>query len=492
MLSKKIIIAWAMVSITGCTLAPVYQQPTLPIANNWPTGAAYTNNIDLNSSPYTAADIGWRTFFADPALQQLIDIALNNNRDLRVMTFNIAKARATYHIQRADLFPSIMANGTGTLQRVPNNANGQPTISRQYTAGVGFSSYELDLFGRVRSMKDQALALYYATEEAQRSAHIALVAEVANAYLTLLADNESLTLAKETYTSQQSSYQLTKRSFDAGIISELALNRALIIVETARADEALYQSRVAQDLNALTVLLGTAVPDNLSPYPYLHQTNILADLPAGLPSDLLQRRPDIMAAEHQLKAANANIGAARAAFFPLINLTANVGATSTALNQLFKAGSGTWTFIPQITLPIFMAGQNMANLDIAHITKNIHIAQYEKTIQQAFREVADTLAQRSSLIDQLRAQQSLTDITNKTYQLAELRYRQGIDSHLSLLDAQRTLYAAQQELINTKRLQLSNLVNFYKAVGGGWVEQSTQPISPQVAAVTPVSSVGNP
>jgi multidrug efflux system outer membrane protein len=448
-------------------MAPTYQRPLLPTLAQWPTGAAYKHTEDRSGN---AAEIGWRTFFVNPALQQLIDIALKNNRDLRIATLHIEKARAEYQITQADLFPSIAASGTGTHQRVPNNMSvgGQHTISRQYSAGVGFSAYELDFFGRVRSLKDQALALYYASVEAQRSSHIALVAEVANAYLTLLANTASLRLAKDTRISQEASYQLAKHSFKAGVTSALDFSRAQTTVETARADEALYLSRVAQAQNALAVLLGSAIPDDLPLDTDLNHVHLLAELPVGLPSDLLQQRPDILAAEQKLKAANANIGAARAAFFPSIVLTANAGAASTALSQLFKAGSGAWSFIPQITLPLFTAGKNKANLDSAHIAKDITVAEYEKTIQVAFKEVADTLAQRSTLMDQLAARQALSKATAKAYHLAKLRYEHGVDTYLSLLDTQRSLYSAQQQLISTKLSQLNNLVNFYKALGGGW------------------------
>ena len=473
-MDKKIIIALVTATLVGCTMAPVYQRPAMPMPDQWPAGAIYPDQSNTANGQITAAQIGWREFFADPALQHLIEIALKNNRDLRVAALNIEKARAEYQIQRAALFPSISASGSGTNQRSADNLSGGHTISRNYTASVGFSAYELDLFGRLRSLKDQQLALYQASEEDRRSAHISLIAEVANAYLTLLADSESLRLATQTRTSQEASYQLTKHSFDAGTISALDLNQAKTTVETARSDEAMYTSRVVRDKNALAVLLGGPVPEELPLNLSLNQAKMLSDLPAGLPSDLLQRRPDIRAAEYQLKAANANIGAARAAFFPSITLTANAGAASTALSQLFKAGAGTWSFIPQITLPIFAAGKNRATLDIAHISKDINIAQYEKTIQTAFKEVADALAQRSAFIAQLTAQQALTDATAKTYELSELRYRQGIDSYLNLLDAQRSLYSVQQNLITIKLSQLTNLVNLYKALGGGWVERSAE------------------
>lgn len=474
-MTKKLFLALVAAGLTGCTMAPFYERPAMPVSQAWPDGPAYKNNTGVkDQQDIVAADIGWRDFFKDPYLQQLIDIALKNNRDLRVATLNIEKARAQYQIQRADLLPTIAASGTGTNQRISDNysATGQHYINRQNTAVVGFSAYELDLFGRVRSLKDQALELFYATEEAQRATHISLVAEVANAYLTLLADRESLQLARDTLKSREASYELTKRSFDAGVISALDLNQARTTVESARADVAAYTGRVAIDENALAVLLGSPVPDNL-PATSLDQAAILAELPAGLPSDLLQRRPDIMGAEHQLKAANANIGAARAAFFPRITLTATAGGMSSEMATLFKAGSGAWAFIPEITLPIFSGGRNIANLDVANISKDINIAQYEKAIQVAFREVSDALAQRNMLLDQLSAQRALTEATAKTYTLSELRYRQGIDSYLSLLDAQRSLYSAQQGLISTRLSQLSNLVNLYKALGGGWLEQGS-------------------
>lgn len=468
MWNKVIVGMLASIGLIGCTLAPHYKRPALPTSKHWPKGKAYKNNIQSDSAQIVA-DIGWRDFFQDTYLQSLIEIALKNNRDLRVAILNIEKARATYQIQRADILPHITADAIGNNQSV----SGSGPVTRSYSASLGVNAYELDLFGRVRSLKNQALELFYASEEARRGVQLSLVSEVATAYLTLLADNEKLRLSEATLKDQEKSYQLTKETVEAGVKSLLDLNQAKTTVETARADVALYTGKVAKDYNALTTLLGAPLPEGLPTWVKLEKVNILSDLPAGVPSDLLQRRPDLLQAEHQLKAANANIGAARAAFFPRISLTAGLGTKSNELTQLFKSGSGVWNFIPQITLPIFTAGKNKANLDFAHVSKDINIAQYEKAIQVAFKEVADALAERSMFIDQLAAQRGLTQAAQKTFNLSELRYREGIDSYLVLLDSQRSLYSAQQLLINTQLLQLTNLVSLYKALGGGWVEKSS-------------------
>ena len=467
MLSRLIISVFALTSFSACTMAPLYKRPSMPVPAYWPEGAAYKNVQSKDQiNKQTLADLEWRKFFTDLYLQQLIEIALKNNRDLRVATLNIEKAQASYRVQRADLLPSVNAVGGGSIQST-KDVGGNNRISREYSL-KGVSSYELDVFGRVKSLKNQAQADYYATAAAQRSVKISLIAEVANTYLTLLADNESLRLARETLSAQENSYQLTKKSVDAGVRSLIDLSQARTTVEAARADVAVYTGNVASDENALMVLLGGSIPEDVPKSVRLDQITLLSDLPAGMPSDLLQRRPDIIEAEYKLQAANANIGAARAAFFPLINLTAGIGRASSDLSTLFKAGTSIWSFVPQITLPIFEAGKNIANLDIAHITKNINIAQYEKAIQVAFKEVAVALAQRGQLLDQLDAEQAYTAAAEKTYSLSELRYRHGIDSYLNLLDAQRSLYSAQQRLITTQLAQLSNLVMLYKAVGGGW------------------------
>ncbi|MDD0974439.1 AdeC/AdeK/OprM family multidrug efflux complex outer membrane factor [Pseudomonas fontis] len=456
----------------GCSLIPDYQAPESPVAAQWPQGPAYT---PTESAAVAAAEQGWRQFFHDPALQQLIQTSLENNRDLRVAALNIDAYRAQYRIARADLFPAVTANGSGQRQRVPANISqtGDASITSQYSATVGVSAYELDLFGRVRSLSEQALETYLSSEQARRSTQIALVASVANAYFTWQADQALLKLTGETLKTYEESYALTSRSNEVGVASALDVSQARTSVEGARVKLAQYQRLVAQDLNSLTVLVGTGIPGNLPPAQQL-DADLLSEVPAGLPSDLLQRRPDIMEAEHLLKAANANIGAARAAFFPSISLTANAGTLSPDMGGLFKGGSGTWLFQPQINIPIFNAGSLKASLDYSKIQKDINIAKYEKTIQTAFQEVSDGLAARLTFNQQLQAQRDLVAANQDYYRLAERRYRIGIDSNLTFLDAQRNLFSAQQSLISDRLSQLVSEVNLYKALGGGWYEQTAQ------------------
>ncbi len=451
--------------LSGCSLIPDYQRPETPVAAQYPQGPAYEAT---NAPGQAAAEQGWKQFFHDPALQQLIQVALENNRDLRVAALNIDAYAAQYRIQRADLFPAVSATGSGSRQRVPARASqsGEAAISSSYSATLGISAYELDLFGRVRSLSEQALQSYFATEEARRSTQISLVANVANAYLTWQADKELLKLTQETLGAYEQSFKLTSRSAEVGVASALDLSQARTAVENARVQLARYTRQVAQDENSLTLLLGTGLPANLSSQPL--SDDLLSEVPAGLPSDLLQRRPDILQAERNLLAANANIGAARAAFFPSISLTANAGTLSPDLSGLFKGGSGTWTFAPQINLPIFNAGSLRASLDYAKIQKDINVAQYEKSIQTAFQEVSDGLAARQTYNEQLQAQTDFVAANQDYYRLAERRYRIGVDSNLTFLDAQRQLFSAQQSLITDRLAQLTSEVNLYKALGGGW------------------------
>ena len=471
--------AAAFAALGGCSLMPTYERPALPVPASYPVAASAPA-----AESAEAADIGWREFFADDPLRQVLALALANNRDLRVATLNIEKARAQYRIQNADLYPSVSATGSQSATRTADTLRvpGNPEISRQYSASVGVSAYELDLFGRVRSLSAQALAQFLATEEARRSTHISLVAEVANAYLTLGADQERLALAQNTLTSQSESYRLRQRSFEIGVTSAVALRPAQTSVDTARVDVARYTAQVAQDRNALMLLVGSAVPAELLPLSLADSLNALPELPSGLPSALLQRRPDIVQAEHQLRAANANIGAARAAFYPRISLTASAGSASTDLSGLFQGGSGTWSFLPQISLPIFDGGANRANLDVAKISRDINVAQYEGALQTAFREVSDALAQRSTVGDQLEAQQSLVDATAESEQLSRARFERGVDSYLTVLDSQRSLYSAQQNLIGTRLSRVTNLVTLYKVLGGGWSEERTSSVAAKPGA----------
>ncbi|KVP73769.1 efflux transporter outer membrane subunit, partial [Burkholderia ubonensis] len=395
-----------------------------------------------------ATDIGWREFFVDPRLQRLIEIALNNNRDLRVAVLNIAAARAQYQITRADLFPKLDAVGTGNRQRLPNALTAVPGRNITTTYNVGLqASWELDLFGRIQSLKDQALAKYLATAQARKASEIALVAQVADQYLTVLSTDDLLKVTENTLKSAQASYDLTKLKFDNGTGSELDLRQAQTIVETALANQQAQARARAQAVNALVLLIGQPLPDDLPPGLPLDAQNFLTDIPAGLPSDLLTRRPDIMEAEQNLLAANANIGAARAAFFPRISLTGAFGTASPTLGGLFKAGTAAWSFAPQITMPIFEGGANLANLDLANVQKRIEIANYEKAIQSAFREVADGLAARGTYDQQIAALQRNEHAQQRRYDLSDLRYKNGVDSYLSVLTAQTDLYAAQQTLI---------------------------------------------
>ena len=472
-MSKSLLsLAVAAFVLGGCSLIPDYQQPEAPVASQYPQGPAYS---PAQAPGQAAAEQGWKQFFHDPVLQQLIQVALENNCDLRVAALNIDAFAAQYRIQRADLFPAVSANGTGSRQRVPANASqtGEAGITSSYSATVGISAYELDLFGRVRSLSEEALQQYFATEEGRRSTQISLVANVANAYLTWQADKELLKLTQDTLGAFEESYKLTSRSNEVGVASALDLAQSRTSVENARAQLAKYTRQVAQDENSLVLLLGTGLPANLQPTRPLAD-DLLSDVPPGLPSDLLQRRPDILQAEYNLKAANANIGAARAAFFPSISLTANAGSLSPDLSGLFKGGSGTWLFQPQINLPIFNAGSLRASLDYSKIQKDIGVANYEKSIQTAFQEVADGLAARQTYTQQLQAQRDFVTANQDYYRLAERRYRIGVDSNLTFLDAQRQLFSAQQVLITDRLAQLVSAVNLYKALGGGWNAQTAQ------------------
>jgi multidrug efflux system outer membrane protein len=441
-----------------------------------------------NAGETIAADIGWREFFPDPQLQRLIALALTNNRDLRVAVLNVQSAQAQYRIQRADLFPTVDASAVEQAQHIPirvltsglppavlAGAGPLPTngvTEHTYNVGVGFTNFELDLFGRLRSLSHAALQQYFSSGETRRSVQLTLVAEVATAYLTVLTDQTLLDITRDTLKSQSESYALTEKMFSGGTTTELALRQAETTVDTARANLAQYVRQVAQDRDALQLLLGAPIPDGIDFSSGLDRANMVAELAEGIPSDVLVRRPDVLAAEHQLMAANAEIGAARAAFLPAISLTGNFGTESTQLSGLFKAGSRAWTFSPDISLPIFAGGANVANLQATKLARETAVAQYEKAIQSAFREVADALVARGTLDEQLSAQQALVDASAVAYRLADMRYRGGVDSYLTALVAQVSLYSAQQQLQTVRLLRLQNLVTLYKALGGGLREHT--------------------
>jgi outer membrane protein, multidrug efflux system len=472
----------------SCTLEPHYDRPPSPVPA--PRGAS--------SAGTAATDISWHEFFPDAQLQQLIALALANNRDLRVAALNVESAQAQYRIQRASLFPTIDASANEQVEEFPPGVLGTSTGARGgsgavpvgtggntlrfYTVGVGFTSYELDFFGRIRSLNHAALQQYFGFAETRRSVQLTLVAEVASAYLTILTDQTLLDITRETLKNQNDSYALTQRLFKAGSTTELALRQAESTVDTARANLAQYERQVAQDRNALQLLLGAPVPNSIDFSRVLDRGSTVAELEEGIPSDVLLRRPDVRAAEHQLEAANAQIGAARAAFFPAISLTGNFGTASPQLSGLFKGGSRAWSFSPTISVPIFAGGANVANLQASKLARDTAVAQYEKSIQTAFREVSDALVARGTLDDQLAAQQALVSASSVAYRLADMRFRGGVDSYLSALDAQRTLYSAQQQLQTVRLLRLQNLVTLYKALGGGLLEHSSNSHPPAPAA----------
>jgi multidrug efflux system outer membrane protein len=466
MIRNALPIILTLICLAGCSLAPTYTRPTAPIPLGWPTGPAYTEAAGSRTGP-DAADIGWRRFYVDEKLQQVISLALSNNRDLRIAALNIERARALYRIQRAELFPAVNASGDIIKQRVPADLSmtGKSMTVREYDAGLGVSSWELDFFGRIRSLKDRALEQYLATEQASRSAQISLAAEVANAYVMFAADRENLKLVQSTLEAQEATYTLIQRRFEVGASSELDLRQAQTRMEAARVDAARYTRQVALDENALNLLVGSSVPAELLPGELTTDT-VLMDVSPGLSSEVLLRRPDILQAESLLKAANANIGAARAAFFPRITLTSSIGTSSVELSGLFRPGSSTWTFAPQVTMPIFDA-RIWSALRVIKVEREIALAQYEKAIQVAFKEMADALAFRGTVGDQLVAQESLVQASEDAYRLSDARYIKGIDSYLSVLDAQRSLYSAQQGLITLRLARLTNLVTLYKVLGGG-------------------------
>lgn len=457
-----------LITISGCaSMAPEYQRPESPVAKNWPLDGSNTQ-LALKDEK-TASDIQWREFFIDPELQKLIELALENSRDLQIAALNIERFAAQYQIRTATLFPTLNATAGANFQRIPEefSASRKAAELEQYNIGLGVASYELDLFGRVRSLKDQALYQYLATEQAKKSTQITLVSQVAITYLTLQADREHLAISRETLSNQQAAYELVNSRFKAGIATALDLNQAKTTVESAKLDIARYTTVAAQDLNLLELLTGIELERRKNYTVFSEDQPAVKDISVGVNSDVLLSRPDILQSENLLKAANANIGAARAAFFPKIALTTSVGFGSDELAKLFKAGAFAWSIAPNISLPIFDAGTNRANLTTTEVDKKIAVAQYQKAIQTAFREVLDAVAQKETINDQIKAQKALTDATTASYLLSKARFDKGVDSYLTVLDSERSMYSAQQNLISVKLLRLTNLVTLYKVLGGG-------------------------
>lgn len=463
-------IAIVLSGCTSLTMAPDYKRPEAPVADAFPyRDGATAENATLKD---------WRGFISDPTLTALIETALENNRDLRVAVLNVERARALYRVRRADSFPAVNTEAGYLRQRTGENASigtasaaaggarSEPITIEQFSAEAGVSAYELDLFGRIRSLNREALETYFATEEARRSAKISLVAEVASAYFQLAADRERQLIARNTIESQNTSLDLTQQLVDAGIGNDLDVQRAQTSVQRARADAAALEAQIRRDENALRLLLGASPPAGVSDTLLLDEIEIPGAAPADVGSEILLTRPDVLAAERRLRAANANIGAARAAFFPRILLTASAGTTSTELSELFSGGTGVWSFAPSISLPIFTGGKNRAQLAGAKIDREIAVSEYEKAIQAAFRDVADALATRRTLEVRRDATEKLAEAASNTYELADARFQNGIDDYLAVLDAQRADYAARQELVLLKLEAATNTVDLYRAFGG--------------------------
>lgn len=444
-------------------MAPRYERPDAPVPKQWPSGEAYRQTQPAQPS----APLSWKELITDKRMQDMIEMALKNNRDLRLAMLNTERTKAMYGISLTGLLPTLNATGTWYKERIPADlsSTGSAYTAEKYSVNLGMTSWEIDFFGRLQSLKDAALEEYLATDESLRGSRILIVSTVAQAYLALAADRENLLLAIKTLEAQKATYDLTRKRYEVGMASELDLRRIQSQVDTARGDVARYTQQVAQDENAINLVVGTAVPPGMLPSG-LDTVGSPRDISAGLSSDPLLLRPDVLAAEHRLKEANANIGAARASFFPRITLTTSVGTASAELSGLFKAGSGVWAFTPQIVMPIFDARTWYA-YDVAKLDKEIAVTQYEKAIQTAFREVADALAEKGMINERVAAQQSLVDNLAAAYRLSEARYNKGLDSYLAVLDAQRSLYAARQGLITLRLIRNNNLITLYKTLGGG-------------------------
>lgn len=465
-------------AVTGCSLAPTYQRPAAPVPAQYsnPLGAANGGtDVAPQTSVAVTADLGWQEFFRDPQLRALIQLALENNRDLRVAVQRVQEARALYGIQQADRLPALGIGGTGQLQRLPKPLRASedaPAVTRVYQAGLGMTSFELDFFGRVKNLTQAAYQQYLSTEQARRTVHISLVAQVAEAYFGLRAAEQQHELVQKTLDSNLKSYTIAQARFDNGVAGALDLNQAKSQLATVQADLQDIKRVEAQAQNALLLLLGQSAPADLPEAGQFGKDQLLAQIPVGLPSELLTRRPDIVGAENALLAANANVGAARAAFFPNISITGLLGFASPALGGLFSSGHRFWSFSPQLTIPIFSGGVS-GNLDLAKARKNIAVSQYEKAIQVAFREVSDALAGEATYASQLDALRAYEGSTAETLKLARLRYENGIDSFLQVQTAEISLYSAQRLFIQTGLNSLTNRVELYKALGGGWLESST-------------------
>jgi multidrug efflux system outer membrane protein len=498
--TARVALGAAAALLAGCSLTRPNGTPAPTIPARYPNGATYQSPAPAGTLTQAAAEIGWQDFFTDPALKRLLGLALRQNRDLRTAVLDVAQAQAQFRVQRAAQFPSLGASGSAVYEGLSNDGIGSGSVTtstavgggssvgassaggsagsaafgspgsthREYSASAGFTAYEVDLFGRLRALSHQAFEKYLAQRENQRAVALTVIGNVATSYITWRSDQALLDVTNDTLRTQEESAKLTRAEFAQGATTLLTLRQADTAVASARANQAQYARQVAQDINELSLLIAAPMPADLSPPAPLGQQTLMADLPAGLPADLLTRRPDILKAEHTLRADTADIGAARAAFFPQVTLTASGGLSSLQFNKLFTPGALTWSFAPQVSIPIFTFGQNRANLDVAKTQRAIDVEAYQKTIETAFHDVANALAARATYVDQVAAQQADVDAAADYNRLALMRFHAGVDTYLTALDAERTLYAAQQSLLTARAAQLENLVALYQDLGGGW------------------------
>jgi len=458
-LTLPIVVVAGVMLLSGCQIMPTFFNPTAPVPGTYPSSDA--------ASSKAVADIGWNDYFQNPELREAISTALNNNRDLKTAVLQIEEARALYGIQRADQLPTINAtSGLGTSRQLLAGTMRETTA---YQVGVGLAAFELDFFGRIKNLSAAALSQYLATEEARRAVHISLVGEVAKAWLIERALAEQMTLAQRTLKGREASRDLVKKRLDAGITNAMEFQQSESLVYSAQVVLLGLRRQHALAVNALTLLTGTSIklPTQTAT---LSTQVITADISAGLPSELLERRPDIRAAEQRLRATQANIAAARAAFFPRISLTSGFGLASNDLGGLFDGGARTWIFSPQLTLPIFDNGRNKAAMSLAEVRSNLAITSYEKTIQVAFREVSDALSARATLAEEITAQEAFRNAQAARLTLAKARYENGISNYLDVLDAERELFNAEQALVQSQLLRLTNAVDLYRSLGGGLTE----------------------
>ncbi len=465
---KNLMVILLIILLAGCSFIPEYQRPSPPIPEEWPKGEAYSS---IKYEGVTkASKLSWKEFLRDDKLCQIVEKALKNNRDLRLAALNAEHALAYYGIQRTELFPALDVSGTSIRERTPaelSNTDKTQTTSR-YSVTIGVTSWEIDLFGRIRSLSEVALEQYFAQEENFKAAKLSLISAVATAYYIYATDMENLKLAKGTLKTQQDMYGLIKKRYEVGIASEIDLYRAHSQVNIAEEAVARYTQALAQDRNLLDLLMGEIVPDEYLPEG-LESIKPPQEISPGLSSEVLLRRPDVMSAEYMLRAYNAQIGAARAAFFPRISLTTVFGTASSELSGLFEAGTKTWKFQSSAVMPIFDARVWAAH-KAAKVEREIALANYEKTIQTAFREVADTLAIKGTIDEQVKAVENTVISLEQIYELSKIRYEKGIDGYLSVLDAQRSLFQAQQQLNSLRLLKYLNFVSLYKVLGGGLEE----------------------